>query len=60
MKNDGTQAKASPAASDTVPSDVVPPSTPSGQPGATTATGSSPSAQPASSPQPERRDDAAS
>ena len=42
MKNDGTQAKASPAASDTVPGDVMPPSAPAG------------------SPQPERRDDAAS
>ncbi|MGV1009120.1 MAG: Sec-independent protein translocase subunit TatA [Dermatophilaceae bacterium] len=60
MKNDGSAAKPAPAASDTVPGDVVPPASTAGQPGAASATGAAPTAQPASAPQPERRDGPAS
>jgi sec-independent protein translocase protein TatA len=59
MKNDGSQAKPSAAASDTVPGDVVPPPTTAAKPGAAHPTGA-PTAQPTATPQPERRDDTAS
>ena len=53
MKNDGTQAKAGPAASDTVPSDVVPPT-------GTAPTAPPTTAPPTAAPQRVRRDDPAS